>query len=231
MTRAALALALLAACDLGLGSDPATAPRSACAPGHARAGDHGGCFVPAHAIAIDGDVDDWSALPAIPLTASCAAPPCDGLLPATAWLAAGPGDDTDADLFVRGSFGAAPPSSDDTLRVSVVVSASPLRPAVGGSDRLVATANALAYVKGAYAVAVAAPVPYGWRWTADGFESRFGAAWLFDQGAARVAITVERAGAGSAWTPVASSAPIDVCWGFRTGPDALPATACEATPR
>ena len=181
-------------------------------------------------IAIDGDVSDWAALSAIPLAATCAAPPCDGLLPATAWLAAGSGADADADLFVRGSFGVAPPSGDDTLRVAVVVSASPVRPAIAGSDRLVATANELAYAKGAYAIVPAEPVPYAWRWTADGFEARFGATWLTDQGAARVAVTVERM-AGSAWTPVASSAPIDACWAFRAGTDALPAGACEATPR
>ena len=229
MTRGWLALVALAACDLGIGSDPNGGPRSACAPGHARIGPTSGCFTAVAAIAIDGQTDDWSDVPEIAIAPACAAPPCDGLVPVALWIAAGSGSAGAADLLVRASFGGPPPNGAADLRVALTIAASPARPATAGSDRLVEGASDQHYEKNGYVIAPAAP-PYQWAWTADGFEARIDGTWSTYQGAARVAVTVERA-QGSDWIAVAPTSPADACWDWRSGSDALGSDACEVAPR
>jgi hypothetical protein len=228
MTRAA-ALALLVACDLGIGGDPNAGPRSACAPGHARLDPAGGCFTAQAAIAIDGDIADWASIASISLASKCIAPPCEGLAPATLQVAGGTATPMDSDLLVRVSFGAPPPIAAPDLRVVLDVSASPIRPATSGHDRLAALGATLDYEKTGYVITPGV-APYRWAWTADGFEAEIDGTWLTYQGAARIAIAVEHTVAG-VWTPVTTTAPIDACWGWRAGSDALPVNACEAQPR
>jgi hypothetical protein len=43
-------------------------------------------------------------------------------------------------------------------------------------------------------------------------------------------VSVERA-SGSAWIDVAPTPALDACWGYRSGADALPSSACEVVPR
>jgi hypothetical protein len=226
VTRAAVILASLAACNLGIGSDPSAA-RSACAPGHARLSASSGCFVPQVPITIDGDIADWAGVPAIAVAPACLAPPCDGLTPVAVYIAAG-SDDATPDLFVRASFGGAPPMSDPDLRAVMQLAASTVRPATAGSDQLIAGASGEAFAKNGYAIARV--TPYRFAWTADGFEAAIDGQWPTFQGAGEVTVTVERA-SGSAWIDVAPMPPLAACWGYRSGSDALPGSACEAVPK
>ncbi len=230
MTRAVLALAaciLGAACSLGIGSDPSS-ERSACAPGHGRLSASSGCFVAQAAITIDGTTADWAGVPAIAVAPACLAPPCDGLTPVAVSIAAG-SDDAVPDLFVQASFGAPPPRSDPSVRVVLQLAAAPaVRPATAGSDELVANASGEVFEKNGYVITRA--TPYRFAWTADGFEAAIDGLWSTFQGAGFVTVAVERA-SGSAWVDVAPTPPLAACWGYRSGSDALPESACEQVPR
>jgi hypothetical protein len=219
-----LALLGLAACNLGLGSDPNGGPQSSCLAGNVR-GD-AGCFVPAAAIAIDGTTDDWADVPSIAVAPPCLDAPCSGLTPATIQVAASGQLDASADLFVTVAFDGAPPTSDPTLRAVIGLAASELQPASGGSDRLSANVAGIQYEKSGFVVGAPGLVPYHWAWTADGFEAAIDGVWLAYQGAGNLVVTIERDHGGT-WEAVAPTDALTICWGWRS---ALGAHACEAQP-
>lgn len=212
MIRYACPLLVLAACDLGIGSDPNAGPHP-CSPANERT--DSGCFVPRATIAVDGGADDWAAITPVHVTAACLAPPCDGLDPVTIWIAAGgPADQEPTSIAVRVAILGAPPTNVADLRMALTLSASPQRPATAGVDRLIVGNTELHYEKNGYTVSSnVAPRPYEWAYTADGFEASIDDAWLTYQGAGLVSATVERL-VGTEWQPVAPIPPLAVCWTF-----------------
>jgi hypothetical protein len=214
MIRAALVL--LAACNLGIGTDPQSGPHP-CLPGNERIGN--GCFVPRAAIVVDGATDDWTTAE-LAVTSSCANAPCD-VQPLSLQLAAvGPSDADIRSLALRARFASAPPAD---VRLVAIITASPLRPATAGVDRLIVESTVL-YEKNGFAVDSPA-LPFAAARTPDGFEAVIDDLWLTYQGVAQVAFTAERQ-VGSDWQPVAPASPVTACWAFR---DSLGA-ACEALP-
>lgn len=205
----ALVLVAIAACNTGLGTDPNSLPAIPCLPGNVR--DANGCFVPvASSIAIDGTTADWADVPAIPVTGVAATE-----------LAIASSGDGNADLYVR--VGGAPQlGAGDEL--AIVIAASPARLGTGGFDRVITSASAQRYEKNGIAITTDQP-PAHIAFTADGLEAQISGAWLPYQGAARVSIVALRAG-----NDVAASAPVDACFGWRTGSDALDPHACEVPP-
>jgi hypothetical protein len=216
MIRAALLLSL-AACNLGIGTDPQSGPHP-CVPGNERIGN--GCFVPRAAIVVDATTDDWNAPVPVAVTSSCVDQPCD-VQPMSIQLAAlGPSDDDIRSLAVRARF-ASPPPID--VRLVAIITASPLRPATAGVDRLILDSG-VRYEKNGFAVESPAQ-PFLAARTVDGFEAVIDDLWLTYQGAGQIAFTAERL-VGSEWRAVAPAAPVTACWSFH---DSLGA-GCEALP-
>jgi hypothetical protein len=202
-------LALAGGCNLGIGSDPDDVPKP-CLPGHERT--RAGCFVPRADIAIDASLDDWLAIETIPLATTCAVPPCDGARPLSAKLAAG-GDAGFGPTVLSIAVGFdAPPIVDADRRIAIALAASPARPATGGLDRLIAASDGVHYERNGYEIR-STDAPYRLASTSTGFEAAIDDAWLPFQGAATIAITIERRD-GGAWHAVASSAPITACWSW-----------------
>ena len=210
---------MLAGCNTGLGTDPSSLPAIPCLPGHTR--DGAGCFVPVAAIAIDGTTADWSDVPPIAVTSTCSEATCAGLAASEIQIASS--GDGNADLFVRANLGGAPSLAGD-LELALVVAASPARLGTAGSDRIVMSASAPRYEKNGVAIAPSSP-PAQISATPDGFEAQVTGAWLPYQGAARISIVALRAG-----NEVAASKPVDACFGWRTGDNALDPHACEVPP-
>jgi hypothetical protein len=188
-------------------------------PGHTR--DASGCFVPVATIAIDGTTADWTDVPAIPVTSTCNDAACPALAAAAISIAST--GDGNADLYVRAVLGASPQLAPD-VELALVIAASPARPGTAGSDRVILSATAQRYEKNGSAITPGA-APAQLALTGDGFEAQVSGAWLTYQGAARVSIVALRAGAD-----VARSTPVDACFGWRTGDNALPPNACEVPP-
>jgi hypothetical protein len=174
-----------------------------------------GCFVPRANIAIDAVPGDWAAVTPVSVSPVCAAPPCDGLSPVEIQIAAGgPLDRDPTFLNVRVAFLGQPPTADPDLRFALTLSASPLRPATAGVDRLIVGTEGLHYEKNGYTVnAHAAPRPYEWAFTPDGFEAAIDDLWLTYQGAGLLTVTVERK-VGEQWQAVAPIDPMPVCWSW-----------------
>jgi len=187
-------------------------------PGNERIGN--GCFVPRAAIVVDGRTDDWSAPATVAVTSSCTGAPCDVLPMAIQLAALGPSDDDIRSLAVRARF-ASPPPSD--VRLVAIITASPLRPATAGVDRLILDAG-VHYEKNGFAVDSPAK-PFLAARTSDGFEALIDDLWLTYQGAGQIAFTAERL-VGADWQPVAPATPVTACWSFH---DSLGA-GCEALP-
>jgi hypothetical protein len=220
MTRATLTLVLLAACDLGIGSDPDVAP---CLRGNLRTGD--GCFVPRAMLALDGRTEDWAAIAAVPVDVACVTAPCAGLRPTAIQIAAGgPPDGEPGSLNVRVVM-SGPPALLPDLRFALALTASSLRPATAGTDRLILEAAQLRYEKNGYAVGSRGTPPYGLVLTPDGFEASIDDAWLTYQGAGQLSFTAERQLEGE-WRAIAPIEPMLVCWSFR---ESL-GRGCEAVP-
>lgn len=221
--RALAIAALLAGCDLGIGSDPSAPYTPQCLPGHVAVGPT--CIAPARAIAIDGASTDWDGH-AIALDAPCAIAPCDGLVPRELWL--GVRGDTsglpDA-IAIRVRFDAAVVPSTE-LRLAWMLSPARERPASGGVDRLRLDGAQLTYAKNDFVLAAGdGDAGYAVATTPDGFEAELAYRWLTHQGVSRIEVTVERR-TGDAWLAVAPSAPVAMCWGF----DAYQPRACEVVP-
>ena len=222
MMRAGV-LVVLAACDLGIGSDPDRVPLAPCLPGQLRDDSAAGCHVATAAIAIDGATDDWAGVPSVTLAPACRDAPCTGSTPIGLWVAAAGASDAGASLIVKVAFDGAPPRADPALRVALTLDASSLQPASAGHDRLLAGVAGIAYEKNGYAVGSATPRPYRYAWTADGLEAAIDGAWLTFQGAATLSVAIERDHGGT-WQPIAPSEPLLVCWGWR---QSLGPHACE----
>jgi hypothetical protein len=217
--KRALVLVALAACDTGLGTDPSSLPAIPCLPGHAR--DANGCFVAVATIAIDGTTGDWADVPAIPVTSTCTGGNCTGLT-ATELAIASSGDGN-ADLYVRAGFGGAPQLASG-VELALVIAASPERPGTAGFDRVIFTAGAQRYEKNGAAI-IPGSQPATLALTADGFEAQVTGAWLTYQGAARISVVALRGG-----EDVAASTPVQACFGWRTGDNAVAPKACEVPP-
>jgi hypothetical protein len=205
MTRTGLlALALLGACDLGIGSDPD--PQHlvrACAPGHSRLAPHTACVAASvPAIAIDGSAADWSAVPDFEIGGGR--------------LSIAGNNDDEGDLLIRVTFPGGPLEA-----LSLELAPSPARPASGGTDRITVDASGVRYEKNAMAVTPETP-QLELAWTPDGLEAAVLSTWLTYQGATRLQLVGTRAGA-----EVIRTEAVDACFAFRAGEDALPETACE----
>lgn len=210
MTRAAGGLLpllgwLLAACDLGIGSDPDpqrfVAP---CVAGHSRSAPHAACVAAlAPHIAIDGSAADWSAVSDFEITGGT--------------LSIAGNADEDGDLLIKATFAGGPLDT-----VAIELSPSAVRPASGGTDRISIDAAGTHYEKNGLVVTPEKPQAQ-LAWTPDGFEAAVLFTWLTYQGAARLQIVGTRSGA-----EVIHADAVDACFAFRTGSDALPETACEA---
>jgi len=218
---------MLAACDLGIGSDPASGPPYPCQPGNVRTA--AGCFVPHVGISIDGTTADWSTVEPVTVAAQCLAPPCEGRTPVAIRFAAGGRLDFDPTvILVEVAFDGAPPQSDPTQRVALALAASPARPAIGGVDRVIVASDGVHYEKNGFEITTPVFVkPYSFAFTPAGFEAAVQDDWLPHQGAALVSATIERFD-GATWLPVAPIAPpLPVCW---TSYESLGPRACEVPP-
>ena len=153
-------LVVLAACDLGIGSDPNNVPAAPCLPGQLRDDPAAGCHVATAAIAIDGATGDWAAVPSVTVAPICRDAPCTGSSPIEIRVAAGGDLAMAASLRVKVAFDGPPPIADPALRVAVTLEATSLQPASAGRDRILAGASGVVYEKNGYAVASAPPLPY-----------------------------------------------------------------------
>ena len=204
MKRIACSVALLAACDFGIGSDPdPNPPRIVCAPGHTRASAEAPCLTAmAPSISIDGGTNDWLAVPDFEISGGR--------------IALASNNAEDSDFLVRAIFDGGPLDS-----VVLELAPSPVRPASGGSDRMTYTSTGVRYEKNNLLVTPSQP-ELVLAWTADGFEAVVWQRWLTYQGALRMRIVGSRGG-----TEVLRGESLDVCFGFRAGDSPLPARACE----
>ncbi|HUS31167.1 MAG TPA: hypothetical protein VMZ53_21805 [Kofleriaceae bacterium] len=206
MTRLASLLVVLAACDFGIGSDPdPNPPVKECAPGHSRATNSAPCMTTmAPSIRVDGQTADWTGIPELDITG--------------ARLAFASNLDEESDVLMRAVFAGGPLDT-----ISIELAPSSLRPASGGSDRLTIDAAGIRYEKNDMVLTPDQP-PLQLASTSDGFEARIIGSWLTYQGALRMRVVGSRGGG-----EVLRGEMIDVCFGYRSGLDALPSIACEVT--
>jgi hypothetical protein len=207
MTRIVCLLLALAACDFGIGSDPDPNPAArVCAPGHTRVTNSTACMTTmAPSILIDGQTEDWAAIPDFEIMG--------------ARLAFASNTDELSDLLMRAVFTG---GALDTITIELAPSS--VRPASGGTDRITFDTNGVRYEKNSVALTPKQP-PLELATTSDGFEARVIGSWLTYQGALRMRLIGSR-GAGE----VLRGEMVDVCFGYRSGLDVLPPTACEVTP-
>jgi len=177
-------------------------------------------------ISIDGSTNDWVDVAPVPVTASCATPPCDGLLPIAVTVVS-TGTDEASELFVRFdlSGGGEALRDEPTLRAVVRMAASPMRPATRGIDRLVLQTTTTLYEKNGFATTGPDDI-FAAAWTSDGLEAAVADSWLTFQGIAQLAIVIERQ-TGDTWSAIAMTEPMPVCWAYL---DAATERACEVSP-
>lgn len=198
----------LAACDLGIGSDPYSGiERDPCLPGHLRTPGPA-CAAPPLPIVADGSTGDWAGAIEIELSPACTSPPCDGLLAGT--LAAARTPAGDLALRVRLAGGAAP-VMDPAVVYLLELAGTPEYP-VAEVDQLEASLTGVRWLKnGVSVIAPATPPPFAFAWTTDGFEVVVPTGFLPFAGAAELRPFARRDGQA-----VSDPAPAArVCWVFR----------------
>ncbi len=199
--RRVLVLLALTGCNLGWGDDPyGGLPPRPCVTGTAR--DPGPwCSVPTLSIVIDGATDDWNGVTEIPLTATCTAPPCDGLLPVAAQIAQQPGTVPWLAIRVRGA------RSTADARVVLRFEEPPELPGVNEIDTFSLGTGGPTFFRNGVLVTTT-DTAYLQAFTPDGFEVAIATPWLPYSGAAIVSAYGDRDG-----VPVSDPAPSwRACW-------------------
>ena len=200
---------LLSGCalDLGLGSDPyGNLENDPCQVGNIRDGDTA-CVVPTSHVVVNGDVSEWTTVPAIAETAPCTAEPCVGLT-VTQFQVGRTSASTDTFLVVHVTTDAAPVATDPDIAYVIDFESLEI-PYHDATAQLVSATDGVHFKLSNVDVSPPAGMtrPYAFAYAPDGFEAAIPVHYLpFADGVA-VRFFATRAG-----VPVSDPTWLAACW-------------------